>query len=426
NVYKIAMLVSLSCVLQISESLIPHPIPGLRLGLANCMTLIALVTLGFGPALEVAILRTILSSFIMGTFMSPTFILSFSGAFVSTLVMGLLYWLSGFHHHYRLSIVGISILSALSHNLVQLYLAYLILVRHKGIFVFLPWLCIGAVLMGWLTGVVAGNVCLKLKNQDALKLIIAKNPKEHSLLEFRHYFPGHSYIHRLRADLKIMGIFLLSFVVLIFANPWLYLALFLFLIVLTLASATPFSFLFFKMKKSVLLIFASFLFPLFFNSGKHILLNMVYFKLTSEGLTLGAIFALRVLFLIMISTLLVRTTSPQDLTRGLSKVLSPLRFMGISQQRTADILSLSWMAIPVFWEMARNAIRAADLKNIKSLRNLIPLLSEIIAYLYLETEKVGVFGGNNNLIKERQEILRKEGGSYYKNDLDSITIVSEA
>ncbi|MDD5596122.1 MAG: Gx transporter family protein, partial [Candidatus Omnitrophica bacterium] len=36
------MLVSLSCVLQISESLIPHPIPGLRLGLANCMTLIAL------------------------------------------------------------------------------------------------------------------------------------------------------------------------------------------------------------------------------------------------------------------------------------------------------------------------------------------------------------------------------------------------
>ena len=43
NVYKIAGLVALSCVLQISESLIPHPIPGLRLGLANVITLITLV-----------------------------------------------------------------------------------------------------------------------------------------------------------------------------------------------------------------------------------------------------------------------------------------------------------------------------------------------------------------------------------------------
>ena len=76
--YKIALLISISCVLQISESFIPHPIPGLRLGLANMLTLVALVTLGFRAALEIAVLRTVLSAFIMGTFMSPTFVLSFS------------------------------------------------------------------------------------------------------------------------------------------------------------------------------------------------------------------------------------------------------------------------------------------------------------------------------------------------------------
>ena len=76
---RIALLVAFACVLQIAESLIPHPIPGLRLGLANILTLTAMVTLGFGYALEVAILRTILSAFIMGTFMSPTFILKFFG-----------------------------------------------------------------------------------------------------------------------------------------------------------------------------------------------------------------------------------------------------------------------------------------------------------------------------------------------------------
>ncbi len=161
KIYKIALLVSISCVLQISESLIPHPIPGLRLGLANMVTLIALVTLGFRSALEIAIFRTVLSSFIMGTFMSPTFILSFSGAAISTLVMGFFYWLSSFHRRYRLSIIGISIIGALSHNIIQLYLAYLILVKHGGIFVFFPWLCIGAVVTGWITGTVAGSVMIK-------------------------------------------------------------------------------------------------------------------------------------------------------------------------------------------------------------------------------------------------------------------------
>ena len=97
KVYKIALLVAFACVLQIAESLIPHPIPGLRLGLANMLTLTAMVVLGFRYAMEVAVLRTVLSAFIMGTFLSPTFILSISGAVLSTLVMGFFYWLSGVH-----------------------------------------------------------------------------------------------------------------------------------------------------------------------------------------------------------------------------------------------------------------------------------------------------------------------------------------
>ena len=61
RIHKIALLVSLACVLQIAETFIPHPIPGLRLGLANMLTLTAMVILGFGYALQIAILRTLLS-----------------------------------------------------------------------------------------------------------------------------------------------------------------------------------------------------------------------------------------------------------------------------------------------------------------------------------------------------------------------------
>jgi len=385
KVYKIALLVALACVLQIAESLIPHPIPGLRLGLANMLTLTAMVVLGFRCALEVAVLRTVLSAFIMGTFMSPTFILSFSGAVLSTLIMGFFYWLSGVHRQFRLSIIGISIIGAFCHNLVQLYLAYLLLVKHEGIFVFFPWLSIGAVATGWVVGVVAGGVCRRL----------TENPQQDRLAEtaaaaggsmIRHYVPGTSLLHRLSAEIKISAVFVLALAVLFFSNFWFYLGLFFFLSALAAVSKTPVAFLVSKTRRYSSLLAVAFLLPVFFNSGANTIATIASFKVTYDGLCTGTLFASRILFLLIASCLLMRTTSPEELTRGLARVLLPLRYLGISQQRVATILSLAWTAIPHVWETTRGAILAANLKKVKNLRNLLPLLSNLIARLYLNTE----------------------------------------
>ena len=385
KIYKIALLIALACVLQIAESLIPHPIPGLRLGLANMLTLTAMVVLGFRYALEVAVLRTVLSAFIMGTFMSPTFILSFSGAVLSTLIMGFFYWLSGVHRGFRLSIIGISIIGAFCHNLVQLYLAYLLLVKHEGIFVFFPWLSIGAVATGWVVGVVAGGVCRSLTEnpqQDRLAKITAGGGGSIT----RPYVPGTSWLHRLPAEIKISAVFTLALAVLFFSNFWFYLGLLFFLVSLAALSQTPFSLFVSKTKRYSSLLGAAFLLPVFFNSGANTVATIVSFKITYEGLCTGTLFASRILFLLIASCLLMRTTSPEELTRGLARVLLPLRYLGISQQRVATILSLAWTAIPHVWETTRGAILAANLKKAKNLRNLLPLLSNLIARLYLNTE----------------------------------------
>jgi energy-coupling factor transport system permease protein len=124
--------------------------------------------------------------------------------------------------------------------------------------------------------------------------------------------------------------------------------------------------------------------PLFFNSGTHILFNTPYLKITHEGLSTGAILAFRILFLIFISSLLVRTTSPEELTAGLARMLSFLRYLGISGKKVAMTLSLSWMGIPFFWETARRTIRSANIKKTKKLLQLIPALSNLIATLYVQ------------------------------------------
>ncbi len=384
RIYKVAILVSIASVLQICESFVPHPIPGLRLGLANMLTLVALVTLGFRAALEIAILRTVLSAFVMGTFMSPTFILSFLAAVVSSLVMGLLYWISSFHTRYRSSLIGISVLGALSHNMVQLCLAYLLLIKHRGIFVFAPWLCIGAVVMGLITGVVARRVCIRLKESEKEVTKSETNQKDSYELGPNHYLAGRSFLHRLTAEAKISALLILSLPLLIFSNPWLYLGLFFFLVALLAFSGLPAGFLFSRVKRYWLLLLIAFSFPLFFNSGKEVLLATAYFQISREGLTAGAMYSFRILFLLSLSAFLVRTTAPEEITRGLGRMLSPLRYVGLSEGRVATTLALSWRAMPFCWEAVRKAIRTSNVSSMKSLRNLIPALTHMITTLYIE------------------------------------------
>lgn len=385
KIHKVAILVALACVLQIAETFIPHPIPGLRLGLANMLTLTAMVILGFGYALQISILRTILSAFIMGTFMSPTFILSLSGAIISTLLMGFFYWLSGFHKRYRLSIIGVSIIGAFSHNMVQLFLAYLILLKHQGIFMFFPWLSIGSVVTGWIIGVVAAGAIHRLQDLNKMTLVHMMQPEPHKL-RFENYIPGESYLHRLSGEIKTIAVLILSFVVLIFGNFWLFLGLFSLLAGIAVSAHIPISFLLTKVKRYVSLILIAFFLPIFFNSGTHTLVSLAYFNITYEGLSTGALFASRILFLILASSLMMRTTSPEEMTQGLAKVLLPLDYVGVSGKRIATILSLAWSAIPSLWETVRRTMHEANVNGVKHVTKLIPILSNLIAALYMETE----------------------------------------
>jgi heptaprenyl diphosphate synthase len=386
---QIAILVALACVLQIAESFIPHPIPGLRLGLSNMMTLTAMILLGFRCAMEVALLRTVLSAFIMGTFMSPTFILSFSGAVVSTAVMGFFYWLSGTHRYFRQSVVGISILGALTHNMVQLFLAYLLLVKHEGIFLFFPWLSIGSVATGWVVGVVTGGVCRRLLDGDAIG--VRENAVVLESLSFpRPYHPGTSFLHRAPASVKLTAISLLAVFLFVISDVRACLVVFLFLVLLAVVSRLPLTAVYSQMKRYAVLVATAFLLPVFFHSGGDVIAGIGFLKITASGLHQGTLLALRILLLLFASCLLLRTTSLEELTRGLSQVLFPIGFLGFSRHRTATVLTLAWEAIPAAWGATRSAMATADFKKVRTLRNLIPLLSNLIAALYLRAGQLTV------------------------------------
>lgn len=146
-----AMLLTMATVLHVVESWIPLPfvIPGVKLGLANIITLVTLVMLGVSFAFAVALTRTLLGA-LLGAGLGPAFMMSLSGALLSWAVMSLLYRALGKHF----SLVGISVVGALAHIAAQLSVAALIL-NYPGTMMLFPILMISAVLTGILVGITA-------------------------------------------------------------------------------------------------------------------------------------------------------------------------------------------------------------------------------------------------------------------------------
>ena len=161
----IAVLVALAIVLHLFEALIPipFPIPGVKLGLANIVTLLALVLFDFKTALTIAIMRTVLGSLLSGTLFNIAFFLSFSGAITATCVMAILLYLGkSLNFHLRFSLLGLSVAGAAAHNLGQLAMAAL-LIKHSGIFYYLPVMLLSSIPTGILTGLLLRELLKYLK-----------------------------------------------------------------------------------------------------------------------------------------------------------------------------------------------------------------------------------------------------------------------
>ena len=150
-----AILAALAMILSYVEAMVPMPvpIPGIKLGLANLVILLAIYRLGFKYALAINCIRI----FVTGLLFTGAFglLYSLAGGLLSLLVMYLLYRTEIF------SMVGVSMAGGVAHNLGQLLTACLIMsnIRLMSYFAVLLFAGIGS---GILMGIVAWLVCQRL------------------------------------------------------------------------------------------------------------------------------------------------------------------------------------------------------------------------------------------------------------------------
>jgi len=162
--YRIAILSAYALALHGFEAMLPSPIPWLRLGLANIITLTALMMFGFRTAMMITLIRVILGSLFIGTFLGPSFILSLGGGICSTCAMGAMLAMS----RKIFGSVGLSLIGALFHNAAQLFLAYLLFIQRIEAVVFISPI---VMLLGTLTGFANGIV-----SEILIKNLLKKEP----------------------------------------------------------------------------------------------------------------------------------------------------------------------------------------------------------------------------------------------------------
>lgn len=153
--HLIAWLTALAVCIHLVESALPAPLPGIKPGLANIVTLAVLLRYGWRMAAWVTLLRVLVGSLLLGTFLSPTFILSLSGAVCGLLALGVARALATRLPGAGLSALGYSMLAALAHMAGQFFVAYALFIPHPALLHLLPVLMTAALLFGLVSGRVA-------------------------------------------------------------------------------------------------------------------------------------------------------------------------------------------------------------------------------------------------------------------------------
>jgi heptaprenyl diphosphate synthase len=338
---------ALASVLQLAEALLPLPLPGIKFGFANVITLLALTTMGFSASLQVAILRSLISSFILGTFLSPGFLLSFSGAVFSALIMGLAYAIN--KRAPLFSLIGISILGALAHNFAQMAVISALFIGTKGAMWLVPWLLLSSLVTGYLTGFVCQRVSARLKRAKLRasfsRINLFPSQKDgasiYSMEEIRSL--------QTSGALKILSFFAVLILSFIIKNIFFYIGCLVVVFVLTMMTSISWR----KVLKNIrrvsgLLIF-SFVINLAFTAGSRM-----------AGLEAGILAGSRLLLIMMSALLLVQAASPRELVEGLRRIFN--------SDRIAERTGVAWEALPVLTQYVHKRFRAQVLRKRKNRR----------------------------------------------------------
>ena len=195
------------------------------------------------------------------------------------------------------------------------------------------------------------------------------------------YYPADSILHRL--DPRVKFVSTLVYIVSLFVfSSWLgYGVAALFLVAMIVLSKVPFGFMIKGLKPIMVLLLITMFFNLVFTPGE-VLWSFWILKITKEGIRLAIKMGIRLVFLIIGASIMTLTTTPNNLTDGMEKMMGPLKVFKVPVHEVAMMMSIALRFIPILLEetdkiMKAQIARGADFESgniFKRAKAMVPLL----------------------------------------------------
>ncbi len=177
------------------------------------------------------------------------------------------------------------------------------------------------------------------------------------------YYPIKSPVHALDPRVKIL--LLIAYITGVFLVPDLtgFIIVLLYLALACRLSRLPFRLLVKSLKPLRMILIFTFILNLFFTGGETPLLNLGFATLTKEGLLNALRYSLRLVFLVLGSSMLTLTTAPVVLTDGLERLLSPLKVIHFPAHEMAMMMTIALRFIPTLLEEADKIMKAQSARG---------------------------------------------------------------
>lgn len=212
------------------------------------------------------------------------------------------------------------------------------------------------------------------------------------------YIPGTSFIHCLDPRAKIIMV-LLFMIIVFFANHWTgYVLLLLFVLIVTKMANLKLIFLFNGLKLIFIIILFTFFMHLFFTKGGVVLIDGGFFTIESAGVINGIYISIRLMMLVVMTTILTLTTSPIDLTDAIERLGSPLKKIKVPMHELAMMMSISLRFIPTLMDETEKIIKAQSARGstfmtgpLKArLRALVPIFIPLFISAFKRADEMAV------------------------------------
>ncbi len=240
------------------------------------------------------------------------------------------------------------------------------------------------------------------------------------------YYQTESVIHRLDPRVKLGGTLLYIISLFFFKNIWGYVAAAIFLAIVIQLSHVPFRFMVKGMKAILFLLLITVVFNLFLTPGTA-LVSFWKITITLEGLKMAVTMAIRLTMLIIGSSIMTLTTTPNNLTDGMEKMMKPLKLFHVPVHEVAMMMSIALRFIPILLEetdkiMKAQIARGADFESgnvVKRAKALVPLLVPLFISAFRRANDLAMamearcYRGGEGRTKMKPLVYRKQDGIGY-------------